>query len=88
MISIPLAKEYIIKHFPQFEGFQRIQFARGSFPTEKQLEDSFLSLELPSTTITIPKMEKEENNPIDELKEEMDCIMEMNPNANITVVIV
>jgi hypothetical protein len=78
MISIPLAKEYIIKHFPQFEGFQRIQFARCSFPTEKQLEDSCLSLELPSTTIAIPKMEKEE----------MDCIMEMNPNANITVVIV
>lgn len=80
MIGIPLAKEHIIKHFPQFEGFQRIQFARGSFPTKEQLEDACLSLKLPSTT-----MEKEENNPMDELKEEMNCIAELNPNAVVSV---
>lgn len=69
MNGIPLVKEHIIKFFPQFANYERIDFPNGSYPTKEQIEKARIELELPSSILTIPKIDLHDSGY--ELKEDI-----------------
>lgn len=86
MQGVPMVSKHIINHFPCFIGVKPIIFPTGCLPTIEQLENKRLKLNLPSLTLVIPKIEEnEEYNEyrVDEITEEIECIM--GPNVEFSI---